>query len=88
MVMAAALSARCNRIDPAFVPRLERVVERAGLPTRGPRLGAQRYLDLMRVDKKAEAGRIRFVLLDGPGRAGLFPVDDTLVGEVIEAYTA
>jgi 3-dehydroquinate synthase len=69
------------------VPRLERVVERAGLPTRGPRLGAQRYLDLMRVDKKAEAGRIRFVLLDGPGRAGLLPVDDALVAEVIEAYT-
>jgi len=88
MVMAAALSARCGRIDPAFVPRLERIIERAGLPTRGPQLGAQRYLDLMRVDKKAEAGRIRFVLIDGPGRAGLFPVDDALVSEVIEAHTA
>jgi 3-dehydroquinate synthase len=88
MVMAAALSARCGRIDPSFVPRLERLVERAGLPTRGPRLGSHRYLELMQVDKKAEAGRIRFVLPDGPGKAGLFPVDDAIVAEVIEAYSA
>jgi 3-dehydroquinate synthase len=31
--------------------------------------GALRYLELMRVDKKAEAGEIRFVLIDAPGRA-------------------
>jgi 3-dehydroquinate synthase len=28
-------------------------------------------ISLMRVDKKAEAGEIRFVVIDGPGRAGV-----------------
>jgi len=37
---------------------------RAGLPVAGPALGTGRYLDLMAIDKKAEAGRIRFILLD------------------------
>jgi 3-dehydroquinate synthase len=35
----------------------------------GPALGADRYLDLMAIDKKAEAGRIRFILLDRLGAA-------------------
>ena len=30
---------------------------------RGPALGADRYLALMRIDKKSEGGEIRFVLL-------------------------
>ena len=34
-----------------------RLIERAGLPVRGPALGAERYLELMRLDKKAEAAR-------------------------------
>jgi len=37
----------------------------------------------MRVDKKAEAGDIRFVLIDGPGKAVLRSAPDALVREVI-----
>src|SRR3954469_443589 len=69
MVMAAELSHRLGLIDTAFVARLRRVVAAAGLPVRGPALGVQRYLDLMRVDKKAEAGQIRFVVIERPGQA-------------------
>ncbi len=85
MVMAATLSQRLGRVDGAFVQRLKALVQRAGLPVRGPQLGADRYLELMRVDKKAEAGEIRFVLIDGPGRAMVQPAPDALVREVIEA---
>jgi len=64
-------------------------VLRAGLPLRGPVLDASdnagRYLELMRVDKKAEAGEIRFVVIDGPGRAALRSAPDALVREVIDA---
>ena len=35
----------------------------------GPQLGAEAYLHHMRVDKKAEAGDIRFVLIERPGSA-------------------
>jgi 3-dehydroquinate synthase len=69
MVMAADLSARLGMLERAAADRLRRLIECAGLPTAGPALGADRYLDLMAVDKKAEAGRIRFILLDRLGAA-------------------
>lgn len=69
MVMAADLSARLGMLDRAAADRLRRVLERAGLPVAGPALAPDRYLDLMAVDKKAEAGRIRFILLDRIGAA-------------------
>ncbi len=86
MVMAADLSVRLGLIDAAYAKRLTALIERAGLPTRGPRLGAARYLELMRVDKKSEAGQIRFVLIDAPGRASLHRANDDVVAEAIEAH--
>ena len=67
----------------------ERVIElirRAGLPMRGPDLGANRYLELMRVDKKAEDGEIRFVVLDELGRASMAAAPDALVRDVLAAH--
>ncbi len=64
MVIAAELSALLGLVPPAFVDRLARLVERAGLPVRAPSLGGVgRWLELMRVDKNAEGGEIRFVLI-------------------------
>jgi 3-dehydroquinate synthase len=88
MVMAARLSHRLGLVDEAFVNRLTGLIERAGLPIQGPALGAQRYLELMRVDKKAEGGEIRFVVIDGPGRAAMRPAPDALVREVLAARCA
>ena len=88
MVLAADLSMRLGLIDVAYVQRLKRLVQRAGLPTQAPALGAQRYLELMRVDKKAQSGAIRFVLIEAAGRAVVRPVADDLVVETIEANTA
>ncbi len=88
MVMAADLSARLGLIDAAYAQRLARLIERAGLPVRGPALGAARYLELMRLDKKAEGGEIRFVVIESPGRAGVRPASDDLVAQVIAAHTA
>ncbi|MET0312450.1 MAG: 3-dehydroquinate synthase [Burkholderiaceae bacterium] len=83
MVMAARLSRKLGLVDAAFVERLTALVARAGLPVRGPQLGADRYLELMRVDKKAEGGEIRFVVIDGPGKAAMRPAPDALVREVL-----
>ena len=85
MVMAADLSARLGMIDAACAQRLAALIERAGLPVRGPALGADRYLELMRHDKKAQAGELRFVLIEQPGRAGVHAAPDALVRQVIEA---
>ncbi len=89
MLLAADLSARLGRVEPGLVPRLERLVARAGLPAQAPPLSAlpiERWMQLMRIDKKAEAGQIRFVVLDGIGRAALCPAPDTLVHAVIAAH--
>jgi 3-dehydroquinate synthase len=87
MVMAAELSARLGLISTAFAQRLQRIVAAAGLPVRGPALGAGRYLELMRLDKKAEGGEIRFVVLEAPGRAGVRPAPDALVRQVVELHS-
>ncbi len=88
MVMAADLSARLGLIEPAYAERLARLIERAGLPVCGPALGAARYLELMRLDKKSEGGEIRFVVIESPGRATVQPAPDAIVAEVITAHTA
>jgi 3-dehydroquinate synthase len=87
MVMAADLSARLGLVNTDFAVRLKLLVQRAGLPVRGPALGAERYLDLMRVDKKAQGGEIRFVLVDAPGRAVVRATPDALVRDVLAAHS-
>ena len=89
MVMAAHLSQRLGLVDAAFVARLTTLIKRAGLPVKGPILESQdnagRYLELMRVDKKAQAGEIRFVLIKQPGSAVVLAAPDALVRDVIDA---
>ena len=86
MVMAAELSHRLGLMPASFVRRMADLIGRAGLPVKGPDLGLPRYLELMRVDKKAEDGAIRFVVIEALGRAGLRPAPDELVGDVIRAH--
>jgi 3-dehydroquinate synthase len=92
MVMAAELSRRLGLVAGEFVARLILLIQRAGLPTKGPILDAAdnagRYLELMRIDKKSEAGEIRFVVIDGPGKAAVRAAPDSLVREVIDACCA
>ncbi len=88
MVMAAELSERLALAAPGLTLRLARLLERAGLPVRGPRLGADEYLRHMRVDKKADGGDIRYVVIETVGRATLRRAPDALVAACIEAHVA
>jgi 3-dehydroquinate synthase len=87
MVMAADLSVRLGLMPPEFLERLRQLIARAGLPTVGPRLGAERYLELMRVDKKAEGGEMRFVVIESLGNATMRPAPDAVVRDVLDACT-
>ena len=69
MVIAAEFSHRLGLIDGAVRDRVRAIVERAGLPTEAPRVGAARMLELMQMDKKVLAGALRLVLLEKLGRA-------------------
>ena len=96
MVMAANLSLKMSMVDEALVRRLVALIGRAGLPVRGPELAtdpnagnaanASRYLELMHHDKKAEAGDIKFVLIDGPGKAAVRAAPEVLVRETIDEF--
>ncbi len=69
MVMAADLSARLGWLSGDDVARVEKLLSRAKLPTRGPALGPARMKELMAVDKKVQDGCIRLVLLRALGEA-------------------
>ena len=85
-LIAAELSRRLGWLAHDALLRIERLFERAGLPTHGPRLGAARYIELMRHDKKVQDGRLRLVLLTEIGRAVVSDVaDEARIVAAIEA---
>jgi 3-dehydroquinate synthase len=70
MVMAADLSARLGWIGNDALVRIRRVIAGFGLPVQPPaELPAERWLELMAVDKKVQDGALRLVLLRGIGDA-------------------
>lgn len=72
MLMAADLSARLGQLAPAAIDRIQALLTRAGLPVQAPAsLDAGRFLELMAVDKKVQAGQLRLVLLRGIGQGEL-----------------
>ena len=85
MVMAIDLSQRLGLVDDDYAARVVRLIQRAQLPIRGPRLGIERYLELMQIDKKTEHGELRFVVIEKPGRAQVRSIPEHLVREVLEA---
>ena len=88
MVLAAELSAELGLVDAALAQRVRRLVQRAGLPVQAPRMADERWLELMRHDKKAQGGEIRFVLLGAPGHAVVRAAPDATVLRVIARHTA
>jgi 3-dehydroquinate synthase len=69
MAMASEFSQRLGWLDRADVARIRSLLARAGLPVDPPALDPDRALELMRMDKKVRAGRIRLVLLERIGQA-------------------
>lgn len=69
LMMAATMSHRAGWIDGTQVQRVARLLERTGLPTAAREVPGATALDLMRIDKKVKAGRMRFVLLKSIGHA-------------------
>jgi 3-dehydroquinate synthase len=71
LLMAASMSERAGWMSRQDVARVERLLQRTGLPTRAQDVTGARALDAMRIDKKARAGQLRFVLMRGIGQAFL-----------------
>jgi 3-dehydroquinate synthase len=87
MAVALDMSHRLGWLDAAQRDRAVRVLERFGLPTKPPRIGAQRARELMGLDKKVLEGRIRLVLLRALGAAVVssdYPA--SVLNDVLQAH--
>jgi 3-dehydroquinate synthase len=70
MLLAARLSERLGMSERDDTQRLQRLLEKVGLPTAVPAgFDADHLLSLMRLDKKNTAGTLRLILWRGIGRA-------------------
>ena len=88
MVMAADLSCRLGWLEPAAARRIRAVIEdNFGMPAVPPAdISVSGFIELMSSDKKAEQGRIRFVLLKDIGRAVIADeVDESLLAQTLTA---
>jgi 3-dehydroquinate synthase len=65
--------------------RITALVKAAGLPVAAPDLGADRWLELMEVDKKNEGGEIKFILLKPLGQAIITGVPNELLKATLAA---
>ena len=87
MVMAADLSARLGWISKADAQRSRALIEDSGLPALPPvDMTAERFMELMAVDKKVLDGALRLVLLKGIGDAVITSDFDTQA--LIETFAA
>ena len=86
MVMAASLSRDLGLIPGEDVAKVRRLIERAGLPVKGPAIEASELIERMATDKKTAQGRLRFVVLQRIGQAVLrVGIDERAVREAIVA---
>jgi 3-dehydroquinate synthase len=69
LLMAAAMSRECGLMAAADVVRVEKLIERTGLPTHIEGVSPETALEYMRIDKKVQSGRIRLILLRKIGEA-------------------
>ncbi|MGB2694880.1 MAG: 3-dehydroquinate synthase [Dehalococcoidia bacterium] len=85
MMAAAEIGRRLELTPGEVVERQRALLERFGLPTKGPKLDPERVLAAIKLDKKVTAGSVRWVLLEDVGHAALrSDVRPELIREVVE----
>lgn len=87
MVMAATLSSRLGLLAQTQAAHLTEIIAAAGLPIRGPNWLPERYQELMSVDKKADQGTPKFILLNGIGTPVIRRAPDSEVQAAIRTCT-
>ena len=86
MVMAADLSRRLGMLDSSAATEIRNALEiEFGFSVIPPAsITADDYIDLMRSDKKAEQGKIKFILLEAIGSAVITQdVDENVLKETL-----
>ena len=80
MALAVDLSRRLGGLTATDAGRVVDLIRRAGLPTTVHGISPQQFTALMGMDKKAAAGRTRFIVLDRIGAASIR--DDVSAGDL------
>ena len=89
MMGAARIAERMGILDNEVVARQADVLRTLGLPLAAPGVNAEAVMETMLLDKKVEAGRLRFVLLEEIGRPIVHgDVPGEIVREVVRTLTA
>jgi len=82
MICASRLAEQLGRVDAGLTDRQRRLLVDLGLPVDLPKLDRKKMLAAMMRDKKAEHGRMRFVL---PDRLGHVEMVDNVAAEDVRA---
>lgn len=89
MVAAGAIACELGLFQEGEQARLVALLEKADLPTRFPPLSAERLVSATGLDKKVQAGRVRWVLPEALGRVRLHSdVPGALVMKVVRSLGA
>ncbi|MCE9680222.1 3-dehydroquinate synthase [Shewanella sp. AS1] len=85
MVLAAKTACHMTLIDSDMVARITRLIERFDLPVAAPAtMGFEQFIKHMRRDKKVLQGKLRLVLPEGLGKAGVYSdVPESILEKVI-----
>ena len=86
MIMAAELSAEVCGLSEQSVQKIRDLVAAVGCPTVPPKWDHEKWIELMGLDKKAEGGQLRFVLLPELGRSVVQTVDVATVKRVLAKF--
>lgn len=90
MMMAGYMSKLMGHLSPEDLERMSDLISRSRLPLYPPaQIRAAQFLDMMAVDKKAQAGHIRLVLLQSIGQAYMTgEYDATLLDRTLAEWKA
>lgn len=84
MALAARLSVQLGTLSAEELARIEALILALGGPVRvPPQLRIDQYLRAMQLDKKTLSGQLRFITLQGIGRAAQTRVDAAQVAQVL-----
>jgi 3-dehydroquinate synthetase len=79
MVVAAYCSMQLGNITATEYQAMVDLIASAGLPTKLPAQSPIAFFEAMQIDKKNDAGKIRYVMLKQRGQAYVTALDDALV---------
>ncbi|MCD4654093.1 3-dehydroquinate synthase, partial [bacterium] len=68
MLAATFMAINMDMCDPCLLPELKQILHNSGLPVHLPNTNMDVIIDTMKLDKKCQSGKLRFVLPEQAGK--------------------